>query len=197
MIGAQALAGRSELDDLALVSAFRQGDRSAFEVLVKRHQRPVWAVVQRFAPDRDAAEDLAQRAFIIALERIGELRGAFRPWLLRIAANLSKNYVRDTARLVRVGVDDDDDTGGPAFEGSVQARPDEEIDRARLSRKVGAAVASLPDRQREVVMLRIDGQLAFAEVGEALGITENNAKVTYHHAVKRLREKLGGLDESL
>jgi RNA polymerase sigma-70 factor (ECF subfamily) len=196
MIDARTVVGRAEPDDLALVQAFRGGDRSAFEVLVRRHQRPVWAIVQRFARDRDAAEDLAQRSFIIALERIGELRGAFRPWLLRIAVNLSKNHLRDTARLVRASTDDE--SGEPLdIEGAVEPRPDEALDRARLTHLVREVVATLPDRQREVVMLRVDGQLSFAEVGESLGITENNAKVTYHHAVKRLREKLGGIDASL
>lgn len=195
MIDARAGSARAEPDDVALVSAFRGGDRAAFETLVRRHQRPVWAIVQRFARDRDAAEDLAQRTFIIALERIGELRGGFRPWVLRIAVNLSKNHVRDTSRLIRAG--EEADAVSLALDRPVDPRPDEALDRARLSRTVREAVAELPDRQREVVMLRVDGQLSFAEVGDSLGITENNAKVTYHHAVKRLREKLGGTDGGL
>ncbi len=190
VIQADVLPARSEPDDVALVSAFRGGDRAAFELLVRRHQRPVWAIVQRFARDRDAAEDLAQRVFIIALERIAELRGSFRPWLLRIAVNLSKNHVRDSARLVHNNVD----TDGEPFDVPIEPRPDEALDQARRAHLVRGAVADLPARQREVVMLRIDGQLSFAEVGDVLGITENNAKVTYHHAVKRLRERLGGLD---
>jgi len=193
MIQAEASAAGTEPDDVALVSAFRQGDRRAFETLVRRHQRPVWAIVHRFAKDRDAAEDLAQRTFVLALERISELRGTFRPWLLRIAVNLSKNHVRDTSRLVRTTTDDGEGEGN--IQGlTVETRPDEQLDQARLAHLVRGAVATLPDRQREVVMLRVDGQLSFADVGAALGITENNAKVTYHHAVKRLRERLGGID---
>ena len=53
VIDAGAAAGRAEPDDGALVNAFRAGDRAAFEVLVRRHQRPVWAIVQRFARDRN------------------------------------------------------------------------------------------------------------------------------------------------
>jgi RNA polymerase sigma-70 factor (ECF subfamily) len=192
---AELAAVRSEPDDAALVSAFRGGDRASFEKLVRRHQRPVWAIVQRFARDRDAAEDLAQRTFIIALERIAELRGGFRPWLLRIAVNLAKNHVRDTSRLIRAG--EEADAVSVALARPVDPHPDEALHRARIGQMVREAVAELPDRQREVVLLRVDGQLSFAEVGEALGITENNAKVTYHHAVKRLREKLGGTDGGL
>lgn len=190
--GAVEAAESSPADvDRGLVEAFRRGDRRAFEALVRRHQRPVWALVFRFARDRDAAEDLAQRAFIQALERIGELRGAFRPWLMRIAVNLARNALRDGAKFVR----DDDDAAQPAATPADQA--DQAIDEGRRARRVREALKSLSERQREVVQLRVDAQLAFAEVGEALGITENNAKVTYHHAVRRLRALLGADDAAL
>lgn len=183
-------------DDVALVNAFRGGDRRAFETLVRRHQKPVWAIVQRFTRDRDVSEDIAQRAFVTALERISELRGSFRPWLLRIAVNLAKNYIRDNARLVNTEPGEELPTGAYVDPAKLQ-RPDDALHDARQLYRVRVAVASLPDRQREVVLLRIDGQLPFAEIGEALEITENNAKVTFHHAVKKLREALGGQDDGL
>lgn len=190
--GAVEAAESSPADvDRGLVEAFRRGDRRAFEALVRRHQRPVWALVFRFARDRDAAEDLAQRAFIQALERISELRGPFRPWLMRIAVNLAKNAIRDGAKFVR----DDDDAAQPASTPADQV--DQALDEGRRARRVREALKSLSERQREVVQLRVDAQLAFAEVGEALGITENNAKVTYHHAVRRLRALLGADDAAL
>jgi RNA polymerase sigma-70 factor (ECF subfamily) len=175
-----------ESDEPALVAAFRGGDRRAFEVLVRRHQGPAFAVALRVSRDRSVAEDLVQRAFLRALERIDGLRGGFRPWLLRIAANLANNHLRDHAKFAEA----------PAEEGQAPAH-DERLESERRARAVRAAIAGLPERQREVVLLRVDGQLSFAEVGEALGITANNAKVTYHHAVKRLRTLLGGHDGAL
>jgi RNA polymerase sigma-70 factor (ECF subfamily) len=61
-------------------------------------------------------------------------------------------------------------------------------ERERLAR---AAVLKLPKGQREVLTLRIDAELAFAEIAEVLGISENNAKVHFHHAVKRLKLLIG------
>ena len=171
-------------DDAALVEAFRRGDRGAFETLVRRHQK-----VLRVCQDRVAAEDIAQRAFLTAYERIGELRGSFRPWLLRIAANLAKNHRRDGGRLVPTETLPEDIDH--------ESHPDERLDEARRGQQLREAVLALPDRQREVVTLRIDGQLPFAEIAEALGITENNAKVTFHVATKKLRERLGGTDAGL
>lgn len=192
---AEAAAVTTGPDDVALVQAFRSGDRRAFEVLVRRHQQPVWAIANRFAKDRDAADDLAQRAFMQALERIQELRGSFRPWLLRITANLAKNYIRDNARLVHTEPGFEPPPG--TFDSPSSVAPDDAYDAAVRHHAVRQAVATLPDRQREVVLLRIDGQLSFAEIGEVLGITENNAKVTFHHAVKKLRESLGGRDAAM
>lgn len=172
-------------DDVRLVEAFRGGDRAAFEALVRRHQGVVWAVAMRVCRDHAAAEDVSQRAFIAAMEHLDDLKGAFRPWLLRITANLAKNFRRDHARLVPTETLPD--------EASREPGADERLDAARVAQALRDAVLELPARQREVVTLRIDGQLPFAEIAATLGITENNAKVTFHTATKRLRERLGGL----
>lgn len=182
-----AAAAADEADeDLQLVAAFRAGDRRAFETLVRRHQRPALALARRFVRDRHAAEDLAQRAFLQSLERIDSLRGAYRPWLLRIVANLGKNNLRDAARHAAAHEKLPEESPPPDA--------DEELVRHQRTEAVRAAIAKLSPRQREVVLLRVDGGLPFSEVASGLGITENNAKVTYHLAVKRIRELLGGTD---
>ena len=60
-----------------------------------------------------------------------------------------------------------------------------------LGGTVERRVAALPDRQRSVLGLRIWGDLSFREIGRMLGISENSAKVSYHHAIHRLRQWLG------
>src|SRR3954467_4704450 len=91
-----------DLEDAALLDAFRAGDVRAFETLVRRYQRPVLTIARRFAHDPDEAEDLAQRAFINASQRAGGWRGgSFKAWLFRIIVNRAKNHVRDTARFDR------------------------------------------------------------------------------------------------
>ena len=177
--------------DRARVEAFRRGDRRAFEELVRAHQGPVFAIALRFTRNRATAEDLAQRAFLQALEHVDSLQGAFRPWLLRITANLAKNHLRDHARF-----HPDDATELLEHAGADDGTPDaaDRLEHARATHRMRTAIARLPPRQREVVLLRVDGALPFAEVGAALGITENAAKVNYHHAVRRLRELMGADD---
>lgn len=177
-------AGRGD-SDAELLDRFRAGDGAAFERLVERHQRAVLAVALRLAGDADVAEDLAQRAFLRALGGADRFRGetGFRSWVLGIAVNLARNHLRDTARFTPLGPGADREAEEP----DPGERLDEENRRARLR----AAVAELPPRQREVILLRLDGELPFAEVARSLGITENAAKVSFHLGVKRLKATLG------
>src|SRR3954471_9833083 len=88
--------------DAELLAAFGSGDVRAFEMLVRRYQRPVLAIARRFARDQDDAEDLAQRAFINASQRAGGWRGgSFKSWLFRIVVKLAKNHLRDRGRFDR------------------------------------------------------------------------------------------------
>src|SRR6266850_7620171 len=138
--------------DADLLDAFRAGDVRAFETLVRRYQRPVLAIARRFARDLDDAEDLAQRAFINASQRAGGWRGgSFKSWLFRIAVNLAKNHLRDTARFDRS--EEAQERERHSTDPDAEAR----LARAQQQRALREAVARLPRRQREVLLLRIDG----------------------------------------
>lgn len=170
--------------DAELLEAFRAGDVQAFSELVRRYQRPVLAIARRFSRDEDDAEDLAQRAFINASERAAGWRGgSFKSWLFRIVVNLAKNHVRDIARFDRSEAAQEREAA--ATDPDAHARL-EERERQQALRE---EVARLPKRQREVLLLRIDGDLPFAEIAQALGITEVNAKVNFHHAVQKLKDR--------
>src|SRR5882672_2126563 len=175
----------ADLSDEELLEAFRAGDHRAFEALVRRYQRPVLGIARRFARDEDDSEDLAQRAFINAAGRASGWRGgSFKSWLFRIVVNLAKNHLRDMARFDRS--EEAHEREAPPGEADAHQRL-ERADRLRVLRE---AIARLPRRQREVLLLRIDGDLPFAEIAAALGITEVNAKVNFHHAVQRLKSWL-------
>lgn len=185
----------SARSDDALCRAFLAGDTEAFGELVSRYQEQVWHLVRRYAVSSEDTFDLAQRAFLNAFEAArrslprlsakaeGEL--PFKAWLLRIAVNLGKNHARDVRRWDNLPADQ---------VGEGLTRPPLAsllLERAERERAVRQAVLALPRRQREVFALRIDAGLSFSEVAQTLGITENNAKVHFHYAVKRLREQVG------
>lgn len=182
--------------DDALVRAFLQGDDAAFEALVRRHETLVLRIVRRYARDAEDARDLSQKTFVRAFQAIrrankrplGE-RAPFQRWLVRIAVNLARNHVRDARRWGFASVEEADGLPhrGPEPLESLLAR--------ERTARVRTAVLELPPRQREVVALRLDAELSFAEIGAALEITENSAKVNFHHASMRLRDLLRKGDE--
>lgn len=188
----------AEPSDEVLLVAYQAGDDRAFEELVRRHQRTVRAVVRRYAERPDDVLDLAQKAFLRALTAARRPRwmrlGAsapFRAILLRIAANLGRNHARDGRRWARAPVEAVDGAGhAVAPRGTAGLEREEQ--RARLRR----AVVELPRRQREVLTLRIDAELPFADIARALSISENAAKVHYHHATRRRAALLAGREEA-
>lgn len=190
------LVGRAAPTDESLVLAHLDGDGAAFGVLVHRHERLVLALVRRYARTPEEAADLVQQSFLRAFAaaarvfprmRLGEA-GAFRAWLLRLAVNVGKNHARDVRRWRLEPVESMELAAEPVA-------VNERLDAEQQRRMVRAALDGLSRRQREVFALRVDGELPFAEVARVLGITENNAKVHFHHAVRRLRERLGGEGE--
>src|SRR5512137_2128898 len=189
--------GRSGEPDGALLRDYLQGDEGAFDELWRRHHAAVHAIVRRYAGAPEDARDLTQRAFLRA---VGAARRVFpggddfpfRPWLFRIAANLGKNHLRDEIRWRRAPVQEI----VQAADGATPA--DELLLRREREGRVREAVLLLPRRQREVLTLRIDAGLSFAEVARTLGIEEGNARVHFHHAARRLAAlvRAAGEDET-
>lgn len=169
-----APAVRSDRD---LLKAHLAGDPAAFGALFRAYQVPLTRLALRWARDADEADDLVQRTFLRALDHSRALSEgtSFRGFLFKAASNLCKNHLRDRARLV-FGVPLD-----------LPAPEDDSSDRSSQRRRVRESLAHLSLRQRQVVTLRIDAELSFAQIAESLGITENNAKVTFHNALVRLK----------
>lgn len=175
-----------EATDAELVVRAREGSRPAFEALVRRYQRPLYFLCLRYVRDHDTAAELAQRAFIRALEKIPELRevDTFRSWLFRIGANLALNHLRDHARFV-------DEGQVPVAEPERVPEPQSQLEAAEQATALRKAVAQLPTKQRMTLELRVFEELPFREVAAALDTTEGAAKVNFHYAVRRLRTLLG------
>jgi RNA polymerase sigma-70 factor (ECF subfamily) len=174
-----AFASALSVADRDLVQRARGGSRAAFETLVRRYQKPLYILCHRYVRDHDMAADVAQRAFIRAVESIAELRDPdfFRGWLFKIGVNLALNHLREHARFVSRTQPHAD--GGPGTHALVES--------AEESRVLQQAVSRLPARQRQIVELRVYQELPFSEIAVVLATTANAAKVSYHHAVKRLR----------
>jgi RNA polymerase sigma-70 factor (ECF subfamily) len=168
-------------DDATLIARALTGTEDAFEALVERHQRRIYALTLRVLRDPDQADDATQRTFVRAWERLRTFRAeaSFATWLHHIAMNECRDILRVGRR--QVPLDDVPEE---------RLTTDADVP-APIGRRLASLVADLPPRQRSVLALRVFGELPFADIAAAEGITENAAKVNFHHAVRRLKGWLG------
>jgi RNA polymerase sigma-70 factor (ECF subfamily) len=174
--------------DRELAERFRSGDRGAFDLLVRKHQKGVWRVVRRYVKADADAKDVTQQVFVRAFKGLATFRGAasVRSWLYRIAINCALSWIRDHRREQPAEIAEDSLTALPVAPGRIA----DDQDGMRLR----AAIAQLPPKQKLVLELRVFDDLSFKEVAELADCSENTAKVNFHYAVKKLRDILGGTD---
>ena len=175
---------RAERPDEALLAGFLEGDERCFTALMNRYRDRVFRLVLRYTcGDRDAAEDVAQQAFVKVFTEGKSFRGegSLRSWLFSTAVHLAISEARRRARTAPQSA-----AREPASpEGAESA--DARIDRAMQVARVTAAAARLPEKQRLVLSLRVDADLPFEEIARVAGMSVNSAKVNYHHAVTSLK----------
>ena len=182
---APAAVDLAALDDAALVDASVAGDRAAFDILVRRHQRTIYSVCYRFAGDHADASDLAQDAFVRAYRGLARFKreAAFSTWLYRIAVNvcLTRAAAKTPALDSIEPLDLADDRGD---------RPDDPLRRAQDAARVKAAIAKLPEKQRLTVILRVYHELPHEVIARTLGSTVGTVKANFFHALRNLRRLL-------
>ena len=169
-------------DDARLVARCLKGDPGAFEPLVARYERVMFAVALRLVGNYEDARDATQNAFIRAYEHLDTYDPArkFFSWLYRIVVNECLNLRR--ARHPNEPLADTFETQSGAFDAVAAA---EEHDR------IQAALMALTPEYREVVILRHFAELTYEEISEAIGVPDKTVKSRLFSARKRLAEILG------
>jgi len=158
--------------DQLLVERVQKGDKRAFDLLVKKYQHRVVAVVSRFVRDPDEAMDVAQDAFIKAYRALDKFRGdsAFYTWIYRIAVNTAKNYLVSKGR--RPPDTDVEVTEAEQFGGADALHefggPEQEMMKDQLEKVVFEALRELPDDLRTAVTLREFDGLSYEEIAEVM-----------------------------
>jgi len=173
-----------------LIAAAQDGDREAFDELVKRHYRRVFTLARRLVADADDAHDVTQEVFLRAYRSLDKFRGdaQLSTWLYRITANCAATHLGKSSRHRHDALGDD--------EAIVDERPDSNpellADAASVRERLDLAIAELPPRLRAVVMLRDVYEMPHEVIATELGISESAAKVRLHRARKKLRERIFG-----
>jgi RNA polymerase sigma-70 factor (ECF subfamily) len=185
------------ITDEQLAFRLQGGDRAALGGLVERHYDLLLGYLYRMVGgDRALAEDLAQETFLRALRSITQYRRdlRFKPWLYAIATNLARNhYARADTRYTHSDAADDE---GTEIERAADDADPPEAGLVALDevRQVLAALAALPDHQREVVALYYYQSLSLQEIADTLGIPLGTVKSRLSLAVRRLRELMKAME---
>jgi RNA polymerase sigma-70 factor (ECF subfamily) len=175
-----------------LVGAARAGDRTAFEELVRRHKSALYRFVRRYVGNPEDAYDILQETFVsawLALTRF-EPHRSFSTWLHTIALNKCRDHARRRAVRYRLSL-----LFFASERALLQARADvgAESQQSLLpaqQRRLDIALAELPKRYKEPLLLTLLGGLTHQQAAEQLGLTTKAVEMRIHRAKKRLREAL-------
>lgn len=185
-------------DDSSLVSQARGGDFAAFEELVNRHERRVYALAWRILRNQADAQDAVQQGFINAVDHLDSFRGeaSFGTWIARIVTNTALKILRKNRGLPVFSMDaaaeaaEENDAPHPEFIAPWRLEPDQILDKQEVLQAIEAALDELPEKYRLVFLLRDVNGLSTAETAAALGLSEANTKVRLLRARLQLRERV-------
>jgi RNA polymerase sigma-70 factor (ECF subfamily) len=173
------------MDDAALASRLSRGDRTAAEDLVSRYYERIYLFMRAVGRNRQTSEDLTQETFLRAWYHIGQLRDgkALNGWLFRIASNVSKLHHRRHRDRQTVDLETVEPPAGGA-DGSKHAG-----DREQMG-LVHEAVARLPWKLKQAIVLHYMEQLTISEAADAAGIRPGTLKSRLNRGLASLREEV-------
>ena len=191
----------SSLDDEELVTRSRTGDTESFNQLVRRWERPIFALAYRTLGREEDARDITQETFLRAFRALPGFKGdaKFSSWLYRIALNLCRDWMRRDRRAPMVTVPDGVEIHELAAEKQEVASVEDLAARAELSGAVAKAMKLLPPEQRTAIILKEYHGLTFQEIADLMNCPLSTAKTRLYQGLTLLRRHLaeqGKYDES-
>ena len=176
-----AQAPLSQMKDNQLIDLTLAGKAFAFEELVKRHQRQIYALALKMVRNHDDASDVAQDVFLKAYEVLGtfQRKSSFHTWLYRIAVNYCINHLRRDKAKYHVELE--------TYHAVQDPMALENMDTMEMQEELNRAIRKLPEKQQATVLLRACDGLPYKEIAKILDCSIGTVKANYFHAVKNLR----------
>ena len=174
----------SKTDDTKLIERCRSGDREAFEALLVKYEKPVFNAAYRMLNSRDDASDITQTVFLKVFENFDQFDPTrrFFSWIYRITLNESINWLSKTNRLEPL-----------AFEATDQSKgPEQEVDSAKVSHDVQAALMTMKTDYRSAVILKHFLGCSYTEISQILDVPEKKVKSRLYTARQQLKDALTG-----
>ena len=194
----------TEVSEKKIIEKVLGGDANAFEELVLKYEKTVYNLALRMVGDRDDASDMTQEAFIKAYGSLSSFRGdsKFSVWIYRITTNVCLDFLRSKSRKQQVSltVSDDDDEDAQLDIPDPSSDLEQQLMQKMSMQSVEEGLKTLPDKQRQILVMRELGGMSYAEIGKALSLEEGTVKSRIFRARKRLCTFLldsGNIPESI
>ena len=183
---------KTELSDSCLVSLYIKGNEEALSVLIDRYKSRIFTTIYFIVKDKYIAEDLLQDVFIKTIKTIkcGKYneQGKFLPWILRVAHNQAIDHFRKEKRNPKITLQDGSDVFNCLKFSEDFTEPN------NLTKKtvqyIKKIIYELPEKQREVLVMRHYMQMSFQEIAESTKVSINTALGRMRYALIRLRKKI-------
>ena len=190
----------SAMTDHELVVLYEEGNDSAFDILLARHQAYIYSYILFLVKDSDVAndffQDTFQRAIIAIRSHKYQTSGKFSAWLTRIAHNLIIDKSRESETTCTVREDQVKPKTLNSLQLSEATREDEIIDR-QTRESIRRLLDYLPEPQKEVIVMRFYDDLSFKEIADLTGVSINTALGRARYALINLRKLIGDKQFSL
>jgi len=188
--------------DGELVARCKNGDMSAFDLIVRKHKVPLINFAYRFIGDRDTAEDLVQETFVRVYKNIKRYRkdtASFRTWMYRIAANLCKNELRNRSTRSKILVNSaiGAQSSGNLMEEALDDSmgPDLQLEEKELQRVLAQAISRLPEKLRISIILRDIEGMTYEEISRIINRPVGTVKSRLNRARLMLKDKMSAYME--
>ncbi len=187
-----------QMTDDELIAEYLKGNIHYFDSLLKRYEAKLFNYIYRLIGQRQEAENIFQDVFSRVINHMAayQKNGKFGAWIFKIALNLCRDNLRKRKKMITIslnqqfGSTDSQDCSLENLIASDAPSSSNEVHAAHMQEILQETISCLPDKQREVLTLRIYGKLSFKEISEILHCSINTALARMHYALKYLREKL-------
>ena len=189
----RAVVSTSPVTDEDLVAHAQAGDMEAFNQLVARWERPIYALAYRTLGREEDARDVVQEAFLRAYRGLKGFKGQakFSSWLYRITLNLCRDWMRKARRAPLIQVPETEDGMDMAEQMPSPAESVEElVNRRQMSAAVAKAMLELPEEQRVAILMKEFHGLTFQEIADALDCPLSTVKTRLYQGLSVLRRRL-------
>ncbi len=176
--------------DLVQMLQHESQRKKAFEWIVRLNKEQIYFHIRRMVLDHDDANDVTQNTFIKAWKGLSNFRAESKisTWLYRIATNESITFLEKRKRISGVAFDEVEHKLASTLES------DHYFDGDHIERTLQTAIATLPEKQKAVFLLRYYDEMPYQEISEITGTSVGGLKASYHHAVQKIEQFISKID---